>query len=106
MKSHHRKTEFLLLLAVQIVLVFGMALVFGGKKATTDYPAQSVNINTATAAQLAQALSVAPDTAQALVAARRHFSSPGGWSTASCGSPRPAPTRSCCRLRPCCPAWG
>ena len=76
MKSHNRKTEFLLLLAVQIVLVCGLALVFLGKKATTEYPAQAFNINTATAAQLAQALSVGPDTAQTLTAARGR-----GWSS-------------------------
>ncbi len=76
MKSHNRKTEFLLLLAVQLVLVFGLALVFLGKKASVEYPVQVVNINTATAAQLAQALSVGPDTAQALVAARGR-----GWSS-------------------------
>ena len=76
MKSQNRKTEFLLLLAVQIVLLCGLALVFLGKKATTDYPAQAFNINTATAAQLAAALSVGPDTAQALVAARGR-----GWSS-------------------------
>ncbi len=76
MKSHNRKTEFLLLLAVQIVLVFGLALVFLGKKATTEYPAQAFNINAATAAQLAQALSVGPDTAQTLTAARGR-----GWSS-------------------------
>ncbi len=76
MKSSIRKTEFLLLLAVQIVLVFGLALVFLGKKATTEYPTQAVNINTATAAQLAQALSVSPDTAQRLVTARGR-----GWSS-------------------------
>ena len=76
MKSPNRKTEFLLLLAVEIVLVFGLALVFWGKKATTDYPTSAFNINTATAAQLAQTLSVGPDTAQALVAARGR-----GWSS-------------------------
>lgn len=76
MKSHNRKTEFLLLIAVQIVLVFGLALVFLGKKATTDYPAQALNVNVATAAQLESALSVGPDTAQALAAARGR-----GWSS-------------------------
>ena len=70
MKSQNRKTEFLLLFAVQIVLIFGLALVFEGKKVATEYPAQAVNINTATAGQLAQALSVGSDTAQALVTAR------------------------------------
>ncbi len=76
MKSSNRKTEFLLLLAVQVVLLFGLALVFLGKKATTDYPAQPFNINAATAAQLAQALSVGPDTAHALVTVRGR-----GWSS-------------------------
>jgi len=75
-RSSNRKTEFLLLLAVQIVLLFGLALVFGGKKATTDYPTQAININAATAAQLATALSIGPDTAQALVTARGR-----GWSS-------------------------
>lgn len=69
-----RKTEFLLLLAVQIVLVFGLALVFFGKKATVDYPPQEVNINTATASQMAQALSIEKSMAQSLVMARGH-----GW---------------------------
>ncbi len=75
-RSSNRKTEFLLLLAVQVVLLFGLALVFGGKKATTDYPMQAININAATAAQLATALSIGPDTAQALVTARGR-----GWSS-------------------------
>lgn len=76
MKSHNRKIEFLLLFAVQAVLVFGLALVFWGKKATTDYPASAFNINAGQAAQLAQALSVGPETAQALVKARGR-----GWSS-------------------------
>ena len=76
MKSDKRKTEFLLLLAVQVVLLFGLALVYGGKKAATDYPALAVNINVATAGQIAQALAVGPDTARALVSARGR-----GWSS-------------------------
>ena len=76
MKSSNRKTEFLLLLAVQVVLLFGLALVFWGKKATTDYPESAFNINTATAAQLAQTLPVGPERAQALVTARGR-----GWSS-------------------------
>ncbi|MDQ2800737.1 MAG: FtsW/RodA/SpoVE family cell cycle protein, partial [Armatimonadota bacterium] len=76
MKSNHRKTEFLLLLAVQIVLVLGLTLVFLGKKAATEYPAQAFAINTATASQLAQALSVSKETGETLVAARGH-----GWSS-------------------------
>ena len=69
-RAPHRKTEFLLLLAVQIVLVFGLALVFLGKKATTDFPTVPININTATASQLAQTLSVDKETAKTLVMAR------------------------------------
>ncbi len=74
MKSPNRKTEALLLLAVQIVLVAGLALVFFGKKATTEYVPSAVNINTASAQTLASALSVSPQTAAALVKARGH-----GW---------------------------
>ena len=70
MKSNRRKTEFLLLLAVQIVLALGLALVFLGKKAATEYPAHPFVINTATAFQLASALSVGKETGDALVAAR------------------------------------
>ena len=72
----NRKTEFLLLLAVQIVLVFGLALVFCGQKGDDGVPRTGVQLNTATASQLAQALSIGPDTAQALVAARGR-----GWSS-------------------------
>ena len=68
--KHNRKTEFLLLLAVQIVLIFGLALVFLGKQATSDYPALPFNINTAAAAQFTAALSVGKDTAAQLVAER------------------------------------
>lgn len=73
MKSQ-RKTEMLLLLAVQIVLLLGLALVFFGKKATTDYAPPVININTASAGALASALSVSPQTAAALMKARGH-----GW---------------------------
>ena len=76
MKSQNRRTEALLLLAVQVVLVAGLALVFFGKKATTDYVLSAVNLNTASARQLAQALSVSPRTAAALVQARGH-----GWAS-------------------------
>ena len=76
MKTKNRKTEALLLLAVQIVLLLGLALVFFGKKATTDYPSQAVNVNTATAAKLAAALSVSPETAAELVKARGR-----GWTS-------------------------
>ena len=70
MKSQNRKTEALLLLAVQIVLIAGLALVFFGKKATTDYAPTDVNVNTASAQMLAAALNVGPATANALVKAR------------------------------------
>ena len=36
MKTQNRKTEALLLLGVQVVLLAGLALVFFGKKITTD----------------------------------------------------------------------
>ena len=69
-RTNNRKTEFLLLLAVQIVLIFGLTLVYLGKKQTTTLPAQTLNVNAMTAPQLASALSVDRETAQALVAAR------------------------------------
>ncbi len=71
-----RSIEARLLLAVQIVLLLGLALVFFGKKATTGYAPSAVNINTASAGQLAVALGVRPDTAAALVSARGH-----GWAS-------------------------
>ncbi len=40
--KHNRKTEFLLLLAVQIVLIAGLALVFLGKQATTPFPTPAI----------------------------------------------------------------
>ena len=70
MKLRNRKTEALLLLAVQIVLIIGLALVFFGKKAATEYSPQAVNVNTATVARLAQVLSVSPETAAKLVESR------------------------------------
>ncbi len=74
MRSQNRKTEALLLLAVQIVLIAGLALVFFGKKATTEYSPSVVSINTASAQTLAAALPVSPQTAAALIEARGH-----GW---------------------------
>jgi len=68
--KHNRKTEFLLLLAVQFVLLLGLFLVYFGKQATSGYPTQPFNINTATAAQFAATLSVSKDTAKQLVADR------------------------------------
>ena len=68
--KHNRKIEFLLLLAVQIVLLFGLTLVYFGKQATSEYPAQTLNINTATAAQFVAALAIGKETASQLVAER------------------------------------
>ena len=75
-KLENRKTEARLLLAVQIVLLLGLALVFFGKKATTEYAPSAVSINAATAGQLAAALAVSPQTAAALVKARGQ-----GWNS-------------------------
>ena len=61
-------------MAVQVVLIVGLALVFFGKKATTEYSPQAVNVNTASAAKLAAVLSVSPATAAKLVETRGH-----GW---------------------------
>ncbi len=72
--AQNRRTEALLLLAVQIVLLLGLTLVFFGKKASTEYSPSAVNINAATAGQLARVLSVSPVIAAKLVAARGH-----GW---------------------------
>ncbi len=69
MKSQ-RKTEARLLLAVQVVLLAGLALVFLGKKATTEYAPSALNVNAASARQLTLALSISPQTAAALVQAR------------------------------------
>lgn len=68
--KHHRKTEFLLLLAVQIVLIAGLTLVYLGKKETTSYPTPAINTNTLTASQMVSALSISRDTAQSLAAER------------------------------------
>ncbi len=76
MKSPNRKTEALLLLAVQIVLLLGLALVFFGKKVSTEYAPSAININAATAGQLTRAMSVSPETAAKLVQARGH-----GWTS-------------------------
>ena len=66
----NRKTEARLLLAVQMVLLAGLALVFFGKKITTDYAPSALNVNTANAKQLGGTLGVSPETAAALVRAR------------------------------------
>ena len=72
----NRTTEARLLLAVQIVLLLGLALVFFGKKASTDYAPSALNVNVASAGQLAAALHVRPDTAAALIKARGR-----GWAS-------------------------
>jgi cell division protein FtsW (lipid II flippase) len=69
-RKPERKTEFLLLLAVQVVLLFGLALVFQGKKATTGYPARPVNVNALSPARLAAALSIGGDQARQLASAQ------------------------------------
>nr|MDQ2688425.1 FtsW/RodA/SpoVE family cell cycle protein [Armatimonadota bacterium] len=66
-----RKTELMLLVAVQIVILCGLALTFFGKQATTPLPPQLVNINTATAQQFAQALSVSQSVGQQIVKLRQ-----------------------------------
>jgi len=76
MKPPNRKTEALLLLAIQLVLLLGLALVFFGKKVSTEYAPAAVNINAATAGQLTRALSVSPEIAAKLAAARGH-----GWTS-------------------------
>ncbi len=65
-----RSVEALLLLAVLLVTMAGLLLVYGGKLATVPYPAQAVNINTASANMLMDALGVDAATAQALVQER------------------------------------
>jgi len=65
-----RSQEALLLLAVLFVTVCGLLLVYNGKTATTPYPAQSVNINTADAGALIDALGIDAQAAQALVQER------------------------------------
>ncbi len=65
-----RKIELMLLVLTLFTTLCGLTLVFWGKGATTPLPAPSININTATADDLAQALSVSRATGQALVDAR------------------------------------
>ena len=60
----------MLLVLTQFVVLCGLTLVFLGKRATTPLPPQAVNINTATAGELAQALSVSRATGEALIAER------------------------------------
>ncbi len=65
-----RSAEALLLLAVLLVTTCGLLLVYTGKAATVPYPAHSVDINTAEAGTLIDALGVDAATAQALVQER------------------------------------
>lgn len=65
-----RKTELMLLVLTLFVVLCGFALVFLGKSATTSLPANYVNVNTATSAQLAQALAVSPAVAAQIVKRR------------------------------------
>ena len=66
----NRKVELMLLVLTQFVVLCGLGLVFLGKRATTPLPAQVININTASAGELAQALSVSRATGQALLQER------------------------------------
>ena len=66
----NRKVELMLLALTQFVVLCGLALVFLGKRATTPLPAPVININAASAGELAQALSVSRATGQALVQER------------------------------------
>ena len=68
--THLRKIEFLLLLAVQIVLLAGLSLVYLGKQASSNYPAQPFNINTASAGEYGAVLSVSKEAAAQLVTER------------------------------------
>ena len=65
-----RKIELMLLVLAQFVVLCGLTLMYLGKQATTPLPPQVVNINTATAEEFAQALSVSQATGQAIVAER------------------------------------
>lgn len=65
-----RKTELMLLVLTLFVVLCGFALVFLGKSATTPLPRNVVNVNTATARQLAQSLSVSPAVAAQVVKKR------------------------------------
>jgi cell division protein FtsI/penicillin-binding protein 2/cell division protein FtsW (lipid II flippase) len=69
--SDPRKLELILLTLTLFTALCGLTLVFWGKQATTPLPAQIVNINTATAEDLAQALSVSQTTGRALVTVRQ-----------------------------------
>lgn len=62
----------MLLVAVLIVVLFGLILTHFGKAATNPIPANAVNINTATAAQFAQALSISGRAGQEIVTDREH----------------------------------
>ena len=52
--TDRRKIELMLLVLTQFVVLCGLALVFLGKRATTTLPASVVNVNAATAGELAQ----------------------------------------------------
>jgi cell division protein FtsW (lipid II flippase) len=60
----------MLLVAVQIVVLCGLALTYFGKMATSPLPPNAVNINRADATQFAQALSVSNAVGQQIVEAR------------------------------------
>ncbi len=68
--SNKRRAELILLVAVQCVVLCGLALTFWGKQATAPLPADAVDINTAGAAQFSQALAVGPAVGRRLVGSR------------------------------------
>ena len=65
------RVERMLLVAVQIVVLCGLALTFAGKQATTPLPTNAVDINRTDARQFSQALAVSRSVGQGLVAARQ-----------------------------------
>ena len=68
--QNKRRVELMLLVAVQIVVLCGLALTFAGKQAT-PLPANVLNINRADARGFSQALSVSKSVGQEIIAARQ-----------------------------------
>ena len=68
--TEKRKIELMLLVLVQFAALCGLTLVYLGKQTTMPFPTTPVNINTASAGELAQALSVSSGMGQALVQER------------------------------------
>jgi len=64
---HPRGIELSLLIPVLLVTLIGLALVFNGKAATVQLPPGTININTASARQFADALQINSKVAKAVV---------------------------------------